>query len=378
MTELAQKYDVLIAGGGLSGCAAAITLQRAGLRTLIVERLKSPCWKPGESLPPVSRRLLSDLGISDHLPANATRPIYANQACWEADSINAREFMYDPDGHGWRVDRAALEVAAQHAARYAGAQLLQGVRMPFLQRSNGHWSCKINEQPISAPWIVDASGRSRHIARRCGARVQTSDKQIAIVGCLRAASADDNDTSTLVEAVESGWFYTALLPDHSRVIAYHTDRDLRGYSQARTQTGLNAILANTLHISPLLKNYGYTFCTPPQTTAANSSRLDKIHGPGWLAIGDAAVCFDPLSSQGMHTALYMGLRGAEYLVNRIGQDDESAFDQLVTRINTIYNTHLRHRQLSLDLVQRWPDSEYWQRRWSKPMPHRDNRHVLAG
>lgn len=367
-----HQYDVVIAGAGLAGCAAAITLQRQGLRTLVVERLQAPQWKPGESLPPVSRRLLNDLGITEFLPADCTLPIYANESCWETEALNSREFVFDPEGHGWRVDRCKLEIAAQTAAEHAGATLLRGQCIPGMQRVDACWRFKLDGQSINAPWIIDATGRSRHIARRHGACVIIDDYQVAVVACLRAALGGDHDTSTLVEAVEAGWFYTALLPDHTRVIAYHIDRDLPGYTCARTQTGLSAALADTLHVLPLLKQYDYSYCMQPHTSAANSSRLDRIHGQGWLAIGDTAICFDPISAQGMHTALYAGHRGAQCLTRRIKQDDRSAFDPFTARINSIYTTHLRHRQLSFDLVQRWPDSEYWKRRWSKRLSNANN------
>ena len=38
--------------------------------------------------------------------------------------------------------------------------------------------------------------------------------------------------------------------------------------------------------------------------------LDTITGPGWLAVGDAAMSFDPLSLRGVTWALESGLAAA--------------------------------------------------------------------
>lgn len=41
-----------------------------------------------------------------------------------------------------------------------------------------------------------------------------------------------------------------------------------------------------------------------------SSGLDRMRGDHWIAVGDAALAFDPLSSKGISNALYIGLCGA--------------------------------------------------------------------
>lgn len=43
---------------------------------------------------------------------------------------------------------------------------------------------------------------------------------------------------------------------------------------------------------------------------AESSRLDRAAGEDWLAVGDAASAWDPLSSQGVYRALVTGLEAS--------------------------------------------------------------------
>jgi hypothetical protein len=42
----------------------------------------------------------------------------------------------------------------------------------------------------------------------------------------------------------------------------------------------------------------------PFVVVANNSRLDRLAGEKWLAVGDAAMAFDPLSAQGISKALH--------------------------------------------------------------------------
>src|SRR5947209_19913475 len=48
----------------------------------------------------------------------------------------------------------------------------------------------------------------------------------------------------------------------------------------------------------------------PMLHAAASQRLETCKGDGWLAVGDAASTFDPLSSQGIIKGLRSGICAA--------------------------------------------------------------------
>lgn len=48
----------------------------------------------------------------------------------------------------------------------------------------------------------------------------------------------------------------------------------------------------------------------PQVSPASGAWLDPVCGEGWIACGDAALAFDPLSSQGLLGALASGVAAA--------------------------------------------------------------------
>jgi flavin-dependent dehydrogenase len=57
---------------------------------------------------------------------------------------------------------------------------------------------------------------------------------------------------------------------------------------------------------------------------AGGARLEPLHGNGWLACGDAALSFDPLSSQGLLTALYSGKFASDFFSQQLkGKGDDS-------------------------------------------------------
>jgi len=122
----------------------------------------------------------------------------------------------------------------------------------------------------------------------------------------------DGDHRTLIEATETGWWYTSQLSNNTRVVVYHTDDIDPSSKRARKREGFLELLHNdTTHISQIMIENDYCLLLDsnfPRCTAACSSYLEPSADEiaCWTAVGDAAMAFDPLSSQGMITALRMG------------------------------------------------------------------------
>ncbi|KAH9955540.1 hypothetical protein BC827DRAFT_1271643 [Russula dissimulans] len=155
-------------------------------------------------------------------------------------------------------------------------------------------------------------------------RADDADSDVACVtgGRDRPSPEDtpdaDQDHRTLIEAAPVGGFY-ALLPrltsaPSTRPVASHTYPTHSSARNARRPEGfLQAVQWSTAHISGLRNTYGYEPIRQSsgflRWAVAGSSRLVPscdLVGEGWVAVGDATPAFDPLSSQGMITALEMG------------------------------------------------------------------------
>ena len=151
----------------------------------------------------------------------------------------------------------------------------------------------------------------------------------------------DLDRRTLIEATANGWWYSSQLSDHKRVVVFHTDDQDPSSKRARKQEGfLDMLLQETVYISHIIENIDYRVISGagyPRCTAAGSSYLDPFGDEveRWCAIGDAAIAFDPLSSQGMITALRMG--------GLLGIVLSKKFERLEL---------LRESELGLDMVQK--------------------------
>ena len=97
------------------------------------------------------------------------------------------------------------------------------------------------------------------------------------------------------------------------------------------------------------------------TTAAHSALTQPAAGKAWLAVGDAALSFDPLSSQGIFNALYTGLAAAES-VHRFLQSEISSFAEYQEQLEEIRAAYERHLQAWYRSEKRWSEEEFWQGR----------------
>lgn len=171
----------------------------------------------------------------------------------------------------------------------------------------------------------------------------------------------DLDQRTLVEACENGWWYTSLLPDHHRVVAFHTDANTPTAKQARRHDGFLALLhEQTTHLREIIERHKYAIVDRkvfPQCTAAHGARLERFFDTErqWVAVGDSALAFDPLSSQGMITALKSGA-----LLGRvIGGNSASEFSEYSDYLEMVWETYVRGKRFYYNKERRWPQHMFW-------------------
>jgi flavin-dependent dehydrogenase len=130
-----SAYDVVVIGGGLAGCSAAISLAQQGARVAVYEAKAYPHHKVcGEFLSPECVAIFDDLGV---LPAvHAHKPASIDRACvttpqgliWETDLPAA----------GIGLSRYALDALLAERARSLGVDLFEQTTVTDAQGSFEH------------------------------------------------------------------------------------------------------------------------------------------------------------------------------------------------------------------------------------------------
>jgi flavin-dependent dehydrogenase len=357
-----KRFDVIVIGGGPAGSATALTLSRQGYSIAIIERSAYADTRVGETLPPAIRKLLVSLGVWDRFVAGNHSASPAIYSAWGNDDLYANDLIFNPYGSGWHVDRTQFDKMLALTAEEAGVTVLRETELVSLSTRSGEWEITVasgeRRRRFSAAFLVDASGRRASVARKNGARRISYDHLIGLVDFLSPESAEPLDDSyTLVESQAEGWWYSARLPDRRLVVAFMTDSDLCARDHSRSNFWLRQ-LQKAPNTFSRTKNHLHR-CAH-STLSANSSRLDLISGERWLAVGDAAAAYDPLSSQGVYKALESGLRAARAI-----EDHFTGSHRLQDYANAIqreFDDYLAIRDKHYSAERRWPNSIFWQRR----------------
>ena len=356
------QADVLIVGAGPAGATAALNL--AGRhRVLLVDRLAAPLARIGESLPPAAARLLQDMGLLDAFLRQGHAPYHGNRAWWNGAQTE-HHFLSDPDGHGWHLARGTFDLWLREEARRRGAALLTPASVAGLAPEDGGWRVRLDTRhgpcDAAARIVIDATGRNAQLARKAGARRQHSDRLISVWQYGRDLAPAQRGFSH-IEACEHGWWYSAPLPGQRRVLALHTDADLLPRAALRDAAWLPAAARRLPGLQALLEQHGYASGMPALATAAHSATLDAGAGADWFAVGDAALSFDPLSSQGIFNSLYTGLAAAEAADRGLGGDID-AYQQYNAELTAIGAAYRRHLAFCYGQETRWPLAPFWSRR----------------
>ncbi|HEU0113122.1 MAG TPA: FAD-dependent oxidoreductase [Thermomicrobiales bacterium] len=358
--------DVTVIGGGPAGVSAALELARRGVATLLLERSDGSGNPVGECLAPSANVLLHRLGLSDALLTSGALPSHGNRSSWGGNgTLLDRDFLREPLGHGWHLDRPRFNATLLDAAASAGATVWRRAKVRSLERVEEQWRLVVDASSgprlATTRFVVDATGRSAVVARRHGIRHRIFDPLVAAVAVLSAGGPVKCDATTLIEATECGWWYSALAPNGRLVVAWFTDPDLlAGATPWRTPAWWSLLQASEatrawirLHESE-----------PPETVRiapAMSALLPQLAGDGWIAAGDAAAAFDPLSSHGIGSALAGGKRAAGAVAAALAGDHAPIRDYTDNILaNYAHYLFLRHAYYAAE--RRWPNSPFWRRR----------------
>lgn len=342
-------YDVAVFGGGLSGWASAYALCVKGYSVCVVERTVPARPSIGEHLPPEGVLAVARLGLSELLSDPAHRPSSGVNMCWGNSAAYRRSYFSHPGGQGWHLDRAIFDAAVRGKAMALGCDLFTAGSLAIDGKPE-EWEVGTTSGSVNARLLVDATGRAAALAKTFGTEVERQD---SLVGLAVSTGMDRIGSELLLDAVPDGWLYAAPLADQRGILVALTDADLLPKSKRARQSWWTGCFQNS-RLAEMVT--GKPDVESMRIVPAWSQRQSVTATKGMVAVGDAAMAFDPLSSGGMTKALTDAAELAEVIAH------EENLDALEARRNIRYAGYRSELAKSYASEQRFAGLPFWQRR----------------
>jgi len=365
----------LIIGGGPAGLATAIALARLRIGSVVVERTAYADLRVGEHLAPAGVLKLRALDAGSHLRLESHGMSAGVDAYWGSETVSHMDYFRYPGQRGVNLSRPRFDAELARACERSGATVLREASLLHAHPTDSGWDVSVavngDTRHFTVGLIVDASGRAATFARRQGARVRAEDRQIAIA-CFTEHVEGSTDTRSTVETVETGWWYSAPIGTERRIVMLVTDDDLLPKEADRHAWWLGE-LARTTRLPHGFREIGFRKDGLREDhvpgglvlRSARSQHLDAMCGMNWLAVGDAAMAFDPLSSQGIVKAFDHAFRAASSIAAHFA-GDAHALQALASGLEAEYAAYRATRARYYRIETRWRASPFWQRRHAEP------------
>ncbi|GAA3606479.1 NAD(P)/FAD-dependent oxidoreductase [Microlunatus ginsengisoli] len=355
-------------GGGIAGLASAIELALAGAGVVVAEATGAPTERFGETLAPGVLARLDRLGLSEVFRSAGHLSCPGTAVCWGSDRIGHNDFVLDPHGPAWHIDRSRFELMLRARAVQLGVEVLPATRVVDVEESGTRTvaavrspsGAPVGTRTVSARWLIDASGPTAWLARRRDVGRVVIDRLVALVRI--AAVAGSFTAQTLVESTPEGWWYAARIPADRLVTVFVTEpRSARaliseGWAGWHWALGATRLLADRLADAGVTAE-GAAF----RVGSIGVSRLSRVAGERWLAVGDAAAQLDPIAGRGIHDALGDAGHAARLVAESL-RGGRPAIAEFGDRVHARFAEHLTQREGWYDVERQWPAAPFWRHR----------------
>lgn len=356
--------DILIIGAGPAGCAAALFLAKAGIKSTLVDKSNFPRDKIcGDAL---SGKVVEVLKKLD--------PIWHRRLAQDKQILGSWGVkFYAPDGNALRVPFRKERKENDYAPGFITPRLhfdnllVEDVRAnPLIQfdenteirqvkKETGNWLVSSKEgKSYSARLIIAADGPLSPIARHWGELVtEASHNCFGIRAYYEGVS--DMDTEQFIELhflpeILPGYFWIFPLPDGRANVGIGMRADKMQSKKINLKKSLEEIIQRHPRIASRFSS-AKVIDGIKQWSLPLGSKRRKISGAGYLLTGDAAQLIDPFTGEGIGNALMSGMFAAETALaaiqqNRLDEAFLSSYDATVYgRLGSELSLSYRMQQL---------------------------------
>lgn len=308
-----RSVDIAVIGAGPAGAATAIQAARLGASVVVFD--KAPYGRDkvcGDGLTPRAVGALNELKIdmegAHHI--DGLRMIAGKtqrELAWPGTS----RFP----GHGAVWPRRRLDAALIDAASAAGAEVVWDTEALPVLESDSVVGVDAAGERWSAGLVVAATGAPGTVARMLGTtRVAGEPYGIAIRSYVESPRHADRHIEACLTMRDA---HGNSVPGYGWMFPAGDGTVNIGVGALSTMKGFKRLNLNTL-LDLYREQVRDTWEVGPYLSKPRAWRLpmtaQRRHGPGWVAVGDAAGLINPMNGEGIDYGLESGMLAADLFV----------------------------------------------------------------
>lgn len=341
---MTPDHDVIVAGAGVAGLAAACALGRLGHRVLVLDKQPGPSTAPkGEVLQPGSLAILRDWGVVDRLEdAGALRLSRLVARGPGGDARMTLDYGHLPAGHPWLLahDYPAI-LAALTDALPASVEVRRGAVVRGLLRDGDRVTgVRTGDGSSAAALVVAADGVSSRLRRAAGIEVRRRDYAHRLAAFdLHGAPETEPDFSAYV--TDDGLRLRYPLPGgRVRLYVQVGPDELRGLDSDALRSWAGFVAQGCPALEPLAAALR-DGVEHRQVLPVSRFLAGALAVPGLALVGESGHAVHPMAAQGMNSAI----ADAHELATVLRQGGSLAapvVDHALTRYDAARRENLRH------------------------------------
>ncbi|MCX0501820.1 3-demethoxyubiquinol 3-hydroxylase [Erwinia billingiae] len=316
MTEMTQKWDVTVVGGGMVGAALASGLAAQGFKVAVLEP-HEPAEFDADSNPDVrisaigaaSVALLKQLEVWPLIQRMRCTP-YRKLETWEwhTAQVNFDAQSLGLPELGYMVENSVLQRALWQRLQQQGVELISPARLQAMQPGNGGWQLTLeNGDRLLTKLVVGADGANSQVRQLAGMGIRGWNYAQSCMLISVRCEQDAGDCTWQQFTPDGPRAFLPLFDRWASLVWYDSPARIRQL-QAMNMAQLGQQIAT--HFPARLGKV-----TP---VSAGSFPLVRRHAtryvlPGLALVGDAAHTINPLAGQGVN----LGYRDVDALIDTL-------------------------------------------------------------
>ncbi|KAL3161158.1 hypothetical protein ABBQ38_009529 [Trebouxia sp. C0009 RCD-2024] len=364
----ADAYDLVIVGAGPSGSTTAYFSAKKGLKVALLDKESFPRDKYcGDAVCTPAIRILEEMGVMQELQKNN-----------EAHFANAGGFV-SPAGISYigasveklgeaaacAVKRINLDMRMAYAARKAGAELREEFEVTGadFDKQQGLWTvCSSTGKKVKARLLVIADGATSRLATKLGYCTE-APRGVCSRAFVKGGTHNTDFDGVCFYQKESLPGYSAIFrhPDDELNFCYYLiPYGKEGYCGDVKESDLKRLHEGAIKNDPYIAQALGPKAEIERMKAASlrlgGQGLRTTYDDHLVIIGDAAGHIDPLTGEGIHTAIMGGKAAAETAISMQATGDYSAAStaQYERRWNQLYGYDFGKSRAGAALIYKYP------------------------